>query len=233
MQGTILVVEDEEPIASFIQTALEREGFDVELAASGERALEIIETRPPDLVLLDILLPGLDGLEVCQRIRARPDYIPMIMLTAKGEEVDKVVGLELGADDYITKPFRPRELLARVRAVLRLARKELDTDVVGDRLVIDDRLQIDLAGREVWMDDAVVELTPKEFDLLALMARNRGIVFGRETLLEEIWGYDYLGDSRTVDVHVQRLRSKIEPDAQDHRYILTVRTIGYKFTVED
>ncbi len=212
---------------------MEREGFDVELAASGERALEIIETRPPDLVLLDILLPGLDGLEVCQRIRARPDYIPMIMLTAKGEEVDKVVGLELGADDYITKPFRPRELLARVRAVLRLARKELDTDVVGDRLVIDDRLQIDLAGREVWMDDAVVELTPKEFDLLALMARNRGIVFGRETLLEEIWGYDYLGDSRTVDVHVQRLRSKIEPDAQDHRYILTVRTIGYKFTVED
>lgn len=229
MKGTILVVEDEEAIASFVQTALEREGFVVSLAVTGEDALQRIETTPPDLMLLDIMLPGLDGLEVCQRVRARKDYTPIIMLTAKDEEVDRVVGLELGADDYVTKPFSARELIARVRAVLRLARGGAGIEDSGERLDIDDRLQIDISGRVVLVDGQTVDLTPKEFDLLTVMASYRGRVFGRDTLLERVWGYDYLGDSRTVDVHIQRLRSKIEPDQHHPYYILTVRTIGYKF----
>lgn len=229
MKSTILFVEDEEGIASFVETALQREGFSIQVAGTGEEALEAIDASPPDLVLLDIMLPGMDGLEVCRQLRAKPTYIPIIMLTAKDDEIDRVVGLELGADDYITKPFSARELIARVRAVLRLARASNEAEKVIRPIVIGDRMEIDLAGRVVRIEGREVDLTPKEFDLLALMASHRGRVFGRDTLLERVWGFDYLGDSRTVDVHVQRLRGKIELDSHVPEYILTVRTIGYKF----
>ena len=230
MKSTILIVEDDYASGHAYKKILEGEGFIAEHVPTGHDAMERIETEPPDLVLLDILLPAMDGLEVCRRVRAREDYIPIIMITFKGEEVDRIVGLELGADDYMTKPISGRELIARVRAVLRLARKRAGVGEAEERLFIDDRLQIDLAGRAVWVDGQLTHLTPKEFDLLAVMASHRGRVFGREMLLERIWGYDFLGDSRTVDVHIQRLRKKIEPDPQHPSYILTVRTIGYKFS---
>jgi len=224
----ILVVEDDDAIAAFVTTALEREGYGIAWARTGRKALSHVQDNTPDLVLLDLMLPGdMDGLQVCQAIRRGETYIPIIIVTAKDSDIDKIVGLELGADDYITKPFNTRELLARVRAVLRLvdsgrgARRH-------ERLRIGP-LEIDLAGREVRVDDHLISLTPKEFDLLVVLTRNRGRVFGRETLLQQVWGYDYLGDSRTVDVHVQRLRSKLEPAPHNPRYLLTVYGIGYKF----
>ncbi len=228
MSERILLVEDDDAIAAFVTTALEREGYGVAWACTGQEALSHIQSSAPDLVLLDLMLPdGMDGLQVCQAIRGGEVYIPVIIVTAKDEEVDKIVGLELGADDYITKPFNTRELLARVRAVLRLARSGRETHH-RERLRISP-LEIDLAGREVRVEGRLLPLTPKEFDLLVVLARNRGRVFGRETLLQKVWGYDYLGDSRTVDVHVQRLRSKLEPDPHHPRYLLTVHGIGYKF----
>ena len=229
MNAAILLVEDEEGIASFVETVLTREGFSVDMTESGEQALEAIESNPPELVLLDVMLPGIDGLEVCRRIRRMPAYIPIIMLTAKGDEVDRVVGLELGADDYVSKPFSARELIARIRAVLRLAQEGVSAEAGEGRILVDDRLAIDTNGRTTTIEGGVVDLTPKEFDLLALLAGNRGKVLGRETLLEKVWGFDYLGESRTVDVHIQRLRKKIEEDSQNPKYILTVRTVGYKF----
>jgi len=231
MQETILLVEDEAAIAAFVQTALEREGFTVEVVEDGRQALARVSQSPPDLIVLDLMLPGVNGLEVCRAVRQMPTYVPIIMLTARDEDVDKVVGLELGADDYITKPFNTRELIARVRAVLRLARSRA-TMGEPNRLRIG-RLEIDLDGRTVIVDGNLVSLTPKEFDLLVLLASHPGRVFGRETLLEKVWGYDYLGDSRTVDVHVQRLRRKLEEDPHHPRYLLTVRSIGYKFARED
>lgn len=229
MSSQILLVEDEESIASFIMTALEREGFGVTHAESGETALSMIAEKRPDLLLLDIMLPGMDGLDVCRRVRALANYLPIIMLTAKGDEIDRVVGLELGADDYVSKPFSARELIARIRAVLRLAQEGGEAKASEGRILVDDRLAIDTNGRTTTIEGGAVDLTPKEFDLLALLAENRGKVLGRETLLERIWGFDYLGESRTVDVHIQRLRRKIEEDSQNPKYILTVRTVGYKF----
>ena len=229
MSSQILLVEDEESIASFIMTALEREGFGVTHAGSGETALSMIAEKRPDLLLLDIMLPGMDGLDVCRRVRALANYLPIIMLTAKGDEIDRVVGLELGADDYVSKPFSARELIARIRAVLRLAQEGGEAKASVGRILVDDRLAIDTNGRTTTIEGGVVDLTPKEFDLLALLAENRGKVLGRETLLEKVWGFDYLGESRTVDVHIQRLRKKIEEDPQNPKYILTVRTVGYKF----
>jgi DNA-binding response OmpR family regulator len=172
-----------------------------------------------------------DGLQVCQAVRRGETYIPIIMVTAKDEDVDKVVGLEMGADDYITKPFNTRELLARVHAVLRLLHSGGEARR-RERLRIGS-LEIDLAGRDVWAEGQMVSLTPKEFDLLVVLARSPGRVFGRETLLQQVWGYDYLGDSRTVDVHVQRLRRKLEPEPHRPRYLLTVHGIGYKFAAEE
>ena len=244
----ILVVEDDDAIAAFVATALEREGYTVAWVRTGREALSHVEgadrnpadrnSRAPDLMLLDLMLPDdadqnpMDGLQVCRAIRRGETYVPIIMVTAKDEDVDKVVGLELGADDYITKPFNTRELLARVRAVLRLAgsgkasqgRERLRIGIHGIGL-----LEIDLAGRGVQVGSRPVTLTPKEFDLLVVLARNRGRVFGRATLLQQVWGYDYLGNSRTVDVHVQRLRRKLEPDPRHPRFLLTVHGIGYKF----
>jgi len=230
MDTRVLVVEDERSIAAFVQTALEREGFAVQVASTGQAALAQIRAHPPDLILLDLMLPGMDGLEVCRRVRGREPYIPVVMLTARSEDVDKVVGLELGADDYITKPFNVRELIARVRAVLRLAH-HADAGPDRDRLQVG-QVIIDRASRTVSIAGRQVTLTPKEFDLLATLAWDRGRVYGREMLLERVWGYDYLGESRTVDVHVQRLRHKVEPDPAHPRYLLTVRGVGYKFAAE-
>jgi len=228
MEAQILVLEDDDAIAAFVTTALEREGYSVARVRTGQEALSRLQGNIPDLMLLDLMLPGdVDGLQVCRTIRGGETYLPIIIVTAKDADVDKIVGLELGADDYITKPFNTRELLARVRAVLRLARSGGETRY-RERLRIGP-LEIDLAGRDVRMGGRPVSLTPKEFDLLVVLASNQGRVFGRETLLQKVWGYDYLGDSRTVDVHVQRLRSKLEPDPRYPRYLLTVHSIGYKF----
>jgi DNA-binding response OmpR family regulator len=230
MTEQILVVEDEKPIVAFVQPALEREGFVVRWASDGAMALRQITTSPPDLILLDLMLPDMDGFDVCRRVRARESYIPIIMLTARDDDVDKIVGLELGADDYITKPFNARELIARVKAVLRLAH-QTGAGPRRDHLQIGE-LTIDRTGRTVTVARQKVELAPKEFDLLATLAWGRGRVFGREMLLERVWGYDYMGESRTVDVHIQRLRSKIEADPSHPRYLLTVRGVGYKFAAE-
>ncbi len=225
----ILIVEDDPAIAAFVQTALEREGFEPEIAETGEKALARAEATPPDLVLLDLMLPGLDGLQVCQALRRRAAYIPIIMLTAKDDDVDKIVGLEIGADDYITKPFKTRELIARVRAVLRLIQR---TSGPASRALRFGPLEIDPDGRTVTLEGRPVGLTPKEFDLLALLAAHPNRVFGRDTLLAKVWGYDYFGESRTVDVHIQRLRQKIEPDPHAPQFLVTVRNIGYKFEGE-
>ena len=222
----ILIVEDDPAIAAFIQTALEREGFETELVKRGDRVLERVEASPPDLVLLDLMLPGLDGLEVCKALRRRPQYIPIIMLTAKDDDVDIIVGLEIGADDYITKPFKVRELIARIRAHLRLAQHSTG---LASQILRFGLLEINIDGRTVSRDGKIVNLSPKEFDLLALLASNPRRVYSRETLLEKVWGYDYLGESRTVDVHIQRLRQKIETDLNQPRFLVTVRSIGYKF----
>jgi DNA-binding response OmpR family regulator len=232
LSAQILLVEDDEAIAAFVATALEREGYAVTSVRTGQEALSRIQGDAPDLVLLDLMLPGeVDGLQVCQEVRRGETYIPVIMVTAKDEAVDKVIGLEMGADDYITKPFNARELLARVRAVLRLVRNKGGAS--GRERLRTGPLEIDLAGREVQMEGHPVSLTPKEFDLLVVLARNRGRVFGRETLLQQVWGYNYLGDSRTVDVHIQRLRRKIEPHPANPRFLLTVHGIGYKFAAEE
>lgn len=230
MQGHILIVEDEEAIAAFVQTALEREGFTTRWVGNGPSALSAIQASQPDLVVLDLMLPGMDGLQVCQKIRQREHYIPIIMLTARADAVDKIVGLEVGADDYVTKPFNARELVARVRAILRLASRSAGQPPAA-RLRFG-QLEIDLGARQVLVAGRLVELAPKEFDLLAVLAHNPGRVLGRETLLEQVWGYDFLGDSRTVDVHMQRLRQKIEDDPHEPRYLLTVRSIGYRFAAD-
>ena len=231
MAEKILVVEDDPAIVAFLVPALERESFEVQVIHDGVTALDRIARTPPDLVLLDLLLPGVNGLDVCRAVRGRKPYIPIIMLTALSEEVDKVVGLELGADDYITNPFSVRELVARVRAVLRRNR-ERGMTTPHDQIQIE-QLTIDRSGRTVTVAGRRVELTPKEFDLLDTLASEPGRVFGREMLLERVWGYDYMGESRTVDVHVQRIRSKIEPNPDEPHYLLTVRGIGYRFATEE
>jgi len=222
----ILIVDDDPAIAAFVQTALEREGFETELVRRGDTVLDRVETVNPDLILLDLMLPGMDGLQVCQALRRRSQYIPVIMLTAKDDDVDKIVGLEIGADDYITKPFKIRELLARIRALLRLVHRSAGAT---SRILSYGPLEINIDEVTVKLDGQFVNLTPKEFDLLVLLASSPRRVFGRETLLDRIWGYDNTVPTRTVDVHIQRLRQKIEPDAGGKRFLITVRNIGYKF----
>ncbi|MBN1485129.1 MAG: response regulator transcription factor [Chloroflexia bacterium] len=227
---TILIVEDELAIATFVRSALRKAGFEAHFANTGAEALELCGRLQPDLLILDLTLPDMDGLEICRHLRARPRYTPIIMLTARAEDTDRVVGLELGADDYVTKPFSIQELIARVRAVLRLAQSVAESQA-GGRLRFGD-LEIDLEGREALVRGRCLDLTPTEFDLLALLAAAPGRVFDRETLLRQIWGYPYDGSSRAVDVHVQRLRQKIGDDPQEPRYIHTVRGMGYKFSTE-
>jgi len=222
----ILIVEDDPAIADFVQTALKREGYEAELVKRGDKVVERVDFLHPDLILLDLMLPGMDGLEVCKTLRLRPQYIPIIMLTAKDDEVDKIVGLEIGADDYITKPFKIRELVARIRAHLRLAQHSTHS---APHILRFDALEINIDGRTVSRDGQIVNLSPKEFDLLALLASNPRRVYEREALLRNVWGYEYMGESRTVDVHIQRLRQKIETDPSEPRFLATVRNIGYKF----
>ncbi|HJX13334.1 MAG TPA: response regulator transcription factor [Dehalococcoidales bacterium] len=222
----ILIVEDDPNLLSTLGYNLRREGYDVVTAADGADALDSARREKPDLIILDVMLPTLSGFEVC-RILRRDMTVPIMMLTAKTEETDKVVGLEIGADDYMTKPFSMRELLARTRAMLRRSRMAGPEPAAGKTLKIND-LEIDLARHRARLRGATLELTPKEFDLLAFLAGHRGFVFTREQLLEKVWGYDFAGDTRTVDVHVRWLRQKIEPDPHRPRYLVTIRGTGYK-----
>lgn len=231
---TILAVDDEEHILELLAYNLERDGYHVLKAESGELALEILAVQKVDIVLLDWMLPGMDGIEVLRRIRADKNYrtIPVIFLTAKGDEISKVVGLEVGSDDYLVKPFGIHELSARIKAVLRrtegITKDSGEKDEKEERLIID-QLEINRSRRTVTLEGNPVELSFKEFELLYLLAKNRGIVFTRDNLLEKVWGYDYIGETRTVDVHVSNLRKKIEQDESHPVYIKTVRGMGYKF----
>lgn len=232
---TILAVDDEEHILDLLQYNLENDGYRVVRAESGEEALKLLETNKIDMVLLDIMLPGMDGIEVLRTIRSHQHYkkLPVIMLTAKNDEISKVVGLEVGADDYLSKPFGVYELLARMKAVLRRTENiYVDTDMKEDKeekLVID-HIVINKTRRTVTVDHHEIELSLKEFELLYLLAKNREIVFSRDSLLDKIWGYNYSGETRTVDVHIRNLRKKIEKDDNNPVYIKTVRGIGYKFS---
>ena len=229
----ILVVEDEPTLLDTLEYNLVRQGYRVCTATDGPTALEVAREEQPDLILLDVMLPGLDGFEVCRILRPEMS-VPILMLTARDEEVDKVVGLEVGADDYVTKPFSMRELLARVKALLRrvrLDREELAAEGEGAssaRLTFGD-LTMDLARCEVLRTGKPLHLKPKEYDLLVFLARNRGIVLSRDLILERVWGWDYGGGSRTVDVHVRWLREKIESDPAHPTRIVTVRGVGYRF----
>jgi two-component system response regulator ResD len=222
----VLVVEDDATVAEVVVRYLEREGFAVEAVADGRVAVERAGCSLPDLVVLDLMLPGLDGLEVCRRLRAVAP-IPVIMLTARGEESDRVLGLELGADDYVAKPFSPRELTARVKSVLRRAQGPL-APVATPAVVEAGGLVIDVAAREVRRDGRLVALTAREFDLLVFLARSPRRAFRREELLEHVWGYTY-GDTSTVTVHIRRLREKLEPNPSAPERIQTVWGVGYRF----
>ncbi len=224
----ILVVDDEKPIADILKFNLEKEGYSVELAYDGQEALEKTQRVNPDLILLDIMLPKIDGFAVCKKIRQNIQT-PIIMLTAKEEEVDKVLGLELGADDYITKPFGVRELLARVKANLRRAEIPVGSEPGSDNCIRSGSLVIDLAKYEVRKDGKPLDLTLREFELIKYLASQTEQVFTRETLLEDVWDYEYYGDVRTVDVTIRRLREKIEDDSSNPKYIITKRGVGYYF----
>jgi DNA-binding response OmpR family regulator len=229
----VLVVEDEPTLVETLAYNLTRQGYEVFTATDGPSGLEMARKERPDVIVLDIMLPGLDGFEVC-RILRREMSVPILMLTARTDDVDKVVGLEVGADDYLTKPFSMRELLARVKALLRrvrLIREEVSAELgnaEAERLEFGD-LVIDLTRHEVRRKGEILRLTPKEFDLLAFLARNRRAVLSRDLILERVWGWDYVGGTRTVDVHVRWLREKIEPDPANPVRIVTVRGIGYRF----
>lgn len=234
----VLVVEDEPTIAETLEYSLAKQGYAVTLAMDGMAGLESARRDPPDLVILDVMLPGLDGFEVC-RILRQETSVPILMLTARTDEVDKIVGLEVGADDYLTKPFSMRELMARVKALLRrvrLVREEIAhesattprADIAVEMMDFGD-LVIDLSRREVRREGAPVHLKPKEFELLTFLARNRGMVLSRELALERVWGWEYDGGSRTVDVHVRWLREKLERDPSQPTRIVTVRGSGYRF----
>ncbi len=233
MADKVLVVEDEPALVETLEYNLRRQGYEVCTARDGLAALEVARRERPDAIILDIMLPHLDGFEVC-RILRREMNAPIIMLTARDEEIDKVVGLEVGADDYLTKPFSMRELLARVKALLRrvrLIRDEMAAQPVptgGERLIAGD-LIVDLGRQEVLRGGRPLLLKPKEYDLLVYLARNRGIALSRDQILERVWGWDYGGGTRTVDVHVRWLREKIEPDPAHPRRIVTVRSTGYRF----
>jgi len=223
----ILIVEDDRNLMATLKYNLLKESYDVITAVDGAQAIEIARSEKPELIVLDVMLPKLSGFEVC-RILRKEMTVPILMLTAKTEEVDKIVGLEIGADDYMTKPFSMRELLARVRAMLRRADMSgLQPAGEQNNLKIGG-LEIDTGRHQAFYGGSSLDLTPKEYDLLAFLARNKGFVFSREQLLEKVWGYDYTGDTRTVDVHIRWLRQKIETDPSHPRILLTVRGAGYK-----
>ena len=228
LQPTILVVEDEESFVEALVVGLKREGFLVKVARDGAEALALFDAVRPDLVLLDVMLPKVSGIDVCREIRSK-SRVPIIMVTAKGAEIDTVVGLEVGADDYVTKPYRLRELVARMRAVLRrVPRSAEDDDVPGDVLEVGD-VRLDPERHEVFVRGEPVALPLKEFELLELLLANAGRVLTRETLIDRVWGPHYVGDTKTLDVHVKRLRSKIEEVPSAPRRIVTIRGLGYKY----
>ena len=228
----ILVVDDEATLVETIRYNLRREGYEVSVALDGAQAIEVAHRARPDLVVLDVMLPKVDGFDVCRTLR-RESTVPILMLTAKDDVVDKVVGLEIGADDYMTKPFSMRELLARVKAMLRRAQMAGEGASRGteDDLppLVSADLEIDLRQHRVTLAGSVLALAPREFDLLAFLVRNRGQVFSREVLLQRVWGYDYVGDTRTVDVHIRGLRGKIEANSSEPVRIETIRGVGYRF----
>ena len=225
----ILVVDDEASIRELLTFNLKKNGYEVTAAADGREALA--KAVGMDLVLLDIMLPEVDGLEVCRRLKADPQTsgIPIIMLTAKAEEIDRVLGLELGADDYVVKPFSMRELLARVKAVLRRSAKDSQNEKGREETLTIGGLRLDFSSYQAWLHDEPIALTPKEYELLKLLVTNPGRAFSRDELLERIWGYEYYGDTRTVDVHVRHLRAKLKDDENISKAIETVRGIGYRF----
>jgi DNA-binding response OmpR family regulator len=221
----VLVIEDDVNLLETIKYNLRKEGYNVITANDGEQALEVARKEKPDLLILDIMLPKLNGFEVC-RILRKEMTVPILMLTAKVDETDKIVGLEIGADDYMTKPFSMRELLARIRAMLR--RMKLSSKSEEAASIKIGNLEIDIARHKASLSGNVLELSPKEFDLLAFLAKNKGLVFSREQLLEKVWGYDFAGDTRTVDVHIRWLRQKIESNPTHPRHLITIRGTGYK-----
>jgi two-component system response regulator RegX3 len=221
----VLVVEDEESFSDALSYMLRREGYETVVAADGVAALAEFDRAGADIVLLDLMLPGLSGTEVCRSLRAKSS-VPIIMLTAKDAEIDKVVGLELGADDYVTKPYSARELVARIRAVLR---RGADGEPAEDSSLVAGPVRLDVDRHVVAVDGRPVALPLKEFDLLELLLRNAGRVLTRGQLIDRVWGADYVGDTKTLDVHVKRLRAKVEPDPANPRHLLTVRGLGYKF----
>lgn len=234
MEKVILAIDDEEHILELLAYNLESNGYRVRTAETGEAGLEIIKSEHIDLVLLDIMLPGMDGMEILKRIRNTPATanLPVIMLTAKNEEINKVLGLEVGADDYISKPFGIYELMARVKAVLRRSStpQEEKSKEASEEIITIGNITINHTTHEVWVDNKLVELALKEYELLYLLAKNKNKVFSRETLLDNIWGYEYMGETRTVDVHIRNLRKKIEQDDNNPKFIKTVRGVGYKFS---
>jgi len=228
---SVLLVEDEDSFVEALTVGLRREGFEVAVATDGAEALELFDDLQPDLVLLDVMLPKVGGLDVCRELRARSN-VPIIMVTAKGSEIDTVVGLEVGADDYVTKPYRLRELVARMRAVLRrrAAEGSAPVAVVPDGEVIEvGDVRIDHQRHEVTIRDEQIRMPLKEFELLALLLENAGWVLTRDTLIDRVWGPDYVGDTKTLDVHIKRLRSKVEPDPSRPSRIVTIRGLGYKY----
>src|ERR687889_501697 len=229
----ILIVEDDPAVSDVVEHALSREGMETETASDGEKALESLRAaRPFDLVVLDVMLPGMDGISVCQELRngdSPSTDAPVVILTARDDETSVVVGLEVGADDYVTKPFRPRELVSRVRAHLRRRRLDSKTPPQEQNTLEFQGLRVDLFGRQVFANGAPVELTAKEFDVLALLASHPGRVYSREQIMRHLWNGEFFGEARAADVHIQHVRKKIEPDPKNPRYVQTVRGAGYKF----
>jgi DNA-binding response OmpR family regulator len=224
---SILLVEDDPTLSETLRYNLEREGYAVLAAHDGITALELARSENPDMLLLDVMLPRLDGFSVC-RILRQESNVPILMLTARQDEIDRIAGLELGADDYVSKPFSLGELLARVRAIMRRSERQ----PLANREVFEvGTLQVDTGSRRAWSNGNEISLAQKEFDLLTCLIRNRGMALSRDVLLERVWGYDFVGDSRTVDVHIRWLREKIEPDPGNPSYIQTVRGVGYRFEV--
>ena len=226
----ILLVDDEPLIIKGLRFTLEQEGYEILTASDGEEALEVFHSEPVDLVLLDVMLPKLDGIQVCQRIRETSN-VPILMLTAKGEDMDKILGLEYGADDYMTKPFNILEVKARIKTVLRRVSQPVTNE--EKKIIRVHDMEVNIVNRSVTLGGKDVRLTAKEFDLLQLFITNRGKVFSRETMLETVWKYDYMGDARTVDVHIRRLREKIERNTAQPEFIFTKWGVGYYFTDKD
>ena len=227
---SILVVDDEPVFIEALTISLEREGFGVIAAADGPAALKAISEKDPDLILLDVMLPGMSGIDVCREIR-KSSSVPVIMVTAKGEEIDAVVGLEVGADDYITKPYRLRELIARIRAILRRSENspKEDETISNPEVLVEGAVRLDLERHELSVDGELVSLALREFELLSYLMENSGRVVTRESLMQNVWGWDYRGDTKTIDVHVKRLRSKIESDPSAPLRISTIRGVGYRY----